>query len=83
MSKPPRRLRARGWVIGVNVRAVLWGLGLAFLLTGTVLWRDRHDRRRRGIGIDGRVVRGEWKEQGGVKHHSGRDSAGMAKTPGV
>lgn len=70
MWKPPQWLRAIGWTIGVAVQAALWGLGLAGLLTGLVLWHDWHALAQRGIDATGQVARCEWRRAGGVKHGS-------------
>lgn len=71
MSKPPPWLRAIGWTIGLTVQAALWGLGLAGLLMGIVLWRNWHALADRGVEATGQIVRCEWQTMGGLKHRSG------------
>jgi hypothetical protein len=70
MEKPPRWLRASGWAIGVTVEATLWGVGLALLLTGIVLWRSWHALARGGQGGTGQITHCEWESVGGGKRHS-------------
>jgi hypothetical protein len=66
-SRPAFWKRAIGWTVGAAVQSVLWGLGLAGLVTGLVMWRNWHALAARGTGATAVVEHCEWERSGRTK----------------